>query len=59
MNARQEATGGKPRPRQPAAARVRFSAFSWSLAARLPTLKQTRCRNIGHGSCEFWMEINL
>lgn len=58
MNALQEATGGKPRPRQPAA-RVRFSAFSWSLAARLPMLKQTRCRNIGDGACEFWMEINL
>jgi hypothetical protein len=56
MNPVLEIAGSKPRPRQPEARQVRYKAFSWSMALKLPTLNQTRFRIGGRGLGDLWMD---
>jgi hypothetical protein len=58
MNASLETGRDKARSDQPEAGRILSGAFSWSMAIKLPTLKQIRFQNVSCGSSELWTDIN-
>jgi hypothetical protein len=58
VNTSIETGGDKPQSGRPETGRSGSSAFSWSLAMNLPTLKQTRIRSVSCGLSEQWTDIN-